>query len=472
MQALDAVQIAAWAKGRWFRAPAPACVQGICMDSRSVKPGDMFIALRTGKRDGHEFLQMAESNGAAAALVERESMATGLPQLIVSDTLEALHLIASGIRTQFKGRIAAITGSCGKTSTKNLLALLLGEGVLATEGNLNNYIGMPLTLCRLRAGHRAAVVELGISLKGEMEPLARILRPDLAIVTSVAPAHLEGMGSLAGVAEEKAALPGVMGRNGYAYFPAYCLQWEPYRELRCKVRVTASMDEDTPELPGANYSLVRYQTFHSPDAGRSDMLLYRGGEENFCRFTLPRLSLGMRSNAALALSVALDMGESEEALRERLPLWKPASMRGEIRSLGAVDYCVDCYNANPASMLDSVRLFRESYPRGPRLFLFGSMNELGVEAAALHWKLGREIGAEAQDRFCLVGPHAQALCGGLLEAGVLARSICVAASMDEARAVLDTFRQGSGAALIKGSRSYQLEELLPPELSQQASHQC
>ncbi len=462
MQSLDTEQIAKWARGKWFRAPAPDCIHGFAFDSRSIAQGDIFVALRTGKRDGHEFLGEAEKAGACAAIVEHRSMRTTLPQLLVDDTLDALHRIAAGMRKEFREPVVGITGSCGKTSTKELLTLLLGEGILSTQGNLNNFIGMPLTLTRLRSGlHKGAVVELGISRSGEMEPLAKILRPDIAVVTNVTEAHLEGLGSIEGVALEKCALAAVVERSGRAVFPASCLQWEPFRELRCKVLVTASMDEATPELPAPNYSLARYQSFHSADSAHIDILIFMPGQSSFSRFTLPLVSQGMRSNVALALAVALDMGVDAQTLRERLPLWKAARMRGEVRNIDGTDYYIDCYNANPASMQDAVQLFRERFPERERLLILGCMNELGPKAAQLHRDLGRKIGFCAGERFCLVGPNAGSLCEGLLEAGAGEERISICAEHSAARAVLEQFHNNKGAVLLKGSRSYCLETLLP-----------
>ncbi|MFA5256540.1 MAG: UDP-N-acetylmuramoyl-tripeptide--D-alanyl-D-alanine ligase [Opitutales bacterium] len=446
-------------------------MNALCFDTRDLRPGDMFVALRTGRRDGHEFLSQALEAGATAALVEKQDMRVNIPQLLVDDTLEALHRVAAETRKAFRAPVVGITGSCGKTSTKDLLSLLLGPDVICTQGNYNNFIGMPLTLSRLCAGHSAAVVELGISQKGEMEPLARILDPDIAIVTSVAPAHLAGLGDMEGVASEKAGLPSVMGRDKRVLFPAYCLQWAAFCDLRARCFVTASMDEDTPLLPGPNYELVRYQTFRSA-CGGSDMLLFMPGQESFERFRLPRSSTGMRSNAALALAAALDMGAAADDLRARLPQWKAASMRGELRHIGIVDYYVDCYNANPASMLDSVQLFRETFPQGRRLFMLGCMNELGAESELLHRQLGERIGALDGESFCIVGPASEALRDGLVQAGARAESVHLAADPAQAKALLDTFRNGCGSVLLKGSRSYRMEDYLPQDGSEKETAQC
>lgn len=165
------------------------------MDTRIIRSGELFVALKTEKRDGHDFLEAALAAGASGALVSRIVEGVNLPQLVVPDPLIAFQTIGREHRRLFSGRVVGITGSCGKTSTKELLALLLGgegEGVLATQGNLNNHLGVPLTLTRLEPGrHQYAVVEAGISAPGDMAVLADMIEPDLVITTLVAPAHLQ-----------------------------------------------------------------------------------------------------------------------------------------------------------------------------------------------------------------------------------------------------------------------------------------
>jgi UDP-N-acetylmuramoyl-tripeptide--D-alanyl-D-alanine ligase len=463
MKSLSPSQVERWADGRWVRGFKPERVAEFRMDAREVKPGDVFVALRTGKRDAHEFVPQAEAAGASFAIVERPVMGSRIAQLQVNDTLEALHRIAAAVRKEYRNPLAAITGSCGKTSTKDLLALLLGENTLSTQGNYNNYIGMPLTLTRLDGSvNPFAVIEVGISMKGEMAPLAEIVSPEIGVVTCVAPAHLEGLGSIEGVAAEKAGLLQAVRRGGKAFFPAYCLQWAPFREFRAKCYVVTGSDTATPDLPAPNYCHVRYQSFHSAD-GRTDMLLFLCGREGFIRFNLPHLSSGMQSNAALALATALEMGMSEKDIAGRLANWKPAKMRGEVRVVGKVSYYVDCYNANPASMLDAVRNFRETFPHAPRFFLMGCMNELGASTENLHRELGEKIGAAEGEEFCIFGNQCESVSEGLEKAGVAKANVTAAKTREEVRAKLEHFQQKGGAVFVKGSRGYKMEEFLPEQ---------
>ena len=200
----------------------------------TLAAGQVFVALKTDKRDGHDFLNEAQTRGAAAALVDREISSMTLPQLVVGDVLAGFQRIAREHRREFPGTVVGVTGSVGKTSTKDLLALLLGGApkVLTTEGNLNNHLGVPLTLTRLDpAIHDYAVVEAGINTPGEMQGLAEMIEPDHAIVTLVAPAHLEKLGTLEGVAFEKSRLLAANRDGGLAVFPFSCTRFESFRAL-------------------------------------------------------------------------------------------------------------------------------------------------------------------------------------------------------------------------------------------------
>ena len=217
-------ELAAWTGGRWSARPA-APSTGFAIDTRQLQAGQVFVALKTGRRDGPDFLPAAQAAGASAALVASAQPAGAFPQLVVPDPLAAFQEVARRHRRRFEGPVIGISGSAGKTSTKELLALLLGGGggVLATEGNLNNQLGVPLTLTRLDpAAHLYAVIEAGIGGPGEMGPLAAMIAPDIAIITLVAPAHLSELGDLAGVAREKALLPAAVKAGGVAIFPASC----------------------------------------------------------------------------------------------------------------------------------------------------------------------------------------------------------------------------------------------------------
>ena len=454
-----AEQLSQWTGGEWLPA-LPRCVAGFSIDTRALRPGEVFVALKTERRDGHDYLVQAQEHGASGAIVSCLVEGIDLPQLRVEDTYAALQLIGAQHRRSFTKPLVGITGSCGKTSTKDLLATLLGDDVLRTEGNLNNYLGLPLTLLRLHPGrHAGGVVELGISMAGEMAVLARIAMPDIAIVTMIAEAHLEGLGgSIENVAREKAMLPGVLAADKTAILPESCLRFEDFRKLRARTLVVTRKGGDS-AVPASNYQRVLYST-EAGSGGATRMSLATPGCEPIT-VTLPRLSAGMAGNAALALTAAQLLGVNQHWLQVRIERWRPAAFRGELVQAGGVTYYVDCYNANPASMQDSVDAFRAAFPLQRRLYLLGCMNELGPRSPELHHELGRALRLGGGDSACVIGREAEVFRDGLIAGGMDPARVTATASLDDARAILDQFSTEGGAVLLKGSRGYRLELLLP-----------
>jgi len=462
----DAAEVARWASASWTRVPSEVLC-GFSIDTRQLRPGQVFVALKTEKCDGHDYLAAAKAAGAAAALVARADTSLDLPQLVVSEcgdlggdrcesaggTLRAFQRIAQNHRERFQaagGKVIGITGSVGKTSTKNLLAALLGaqsgqgDRVLATEGNLNNHLGVPLTLTRIDpARHRFAVIEAGIGGPGEMEPLAKMIGPDVAIITAVAPAHLAALGDIEGVAREKAILAahtrdggdkreslGVdqcAGGGGVAIFPESLRDFAAFRSLQ-----TRRISEGT-----------------------------FGGLST--EFSLPKLSAGMTGNARLAIRTALYLGVAPAQIQARLDTWAPAPLRGQTfsESDGRFIY-LDCYNANPASMADALDAFYAQAPEAlPRVFVLGGMEELGERSVMFHRALGRSLRLRPQDRAYAIGDEAEALRTGALESGLVAPAqISVVETLAALRAALAEFH---GALFLKGSRRYQLETLIAPD---------
>ena len=449
--------LAAWTSGKWTSLPS-APLNGFTTDTRQLRTGQVFVALKTDKRDGHDFLPAAQAAGASAALVAHANPELTFPQLVVADPLIAFQAIAREHRRLFRGPVIGVSGSAGKTSTKNLLALLLGGeegGVLATEGNLNNHLGVPLTLTRLDpARHAFAVIEAGISGPGEMEVLAAMIEPDFAIITLVAPAHLQELGGLEGVAQAKAALPAAVRTGGSALFPQACGAYPSFRNL--KVNTWRMARADLPlavELPAANtfYSLIQ--------CAEETLIAMRdsvsGRELNF---TLRRVSDGMAQNAALAIRAALLLGVKVDVIRQRLEKWQPAALRGELRREDGRLLYIDCYNANPAAMGDALDAFYAvASDADPRLLIIGCMGELGGESAIYHRALGRSIRLRRQDHLIVIGDEAESVKQGIVGDGTPAGQVEIVTSLDPVRARLASFR---GAVFIKGSRRYQLETLL------------
>ncbi len=446
--------LAAWTGGRWTRSPA-APLLGFHFDSRRLGPGSVFVALPGLQRDGHDFLPAAVAAGAAAALVARPSAEADLAQLVVGDPLRAWQAIAREHRRNFAGPVVGISGSAGKTSTKDLLALLLGaaaRGVAATEGNFNNELGVPLTLTRLDpARHRVAVIEAGISTPGEMDRLAAMIEPDVAVITLVGPAHLQELGGLEGVAREKSRLPAAIRPGGLMVFPEEVAAWPIFAVLPGRRLLVAESG-----VAGSERVVCTTGT----EAGLTVLRLAGGGWPS-AEFRCRAVSPGLARNAALALSVARHLGVPDAELAAQLATWRPASLRAEIREIGGRFVYLDCYNANPASMADAFDGFTVQAPADqPRLFLLGCMAELGVDAEHHHRELGARLAPALRpgDRVRVIGAEAAAVVEGLRAAGVAPASGAVLESLAAAKA---EFAAWPGAVLLKGSRRYALEGVLP-----------
>lgn len=449
MPTFAAEKLATWTGGSWNRLPGGA-MAGFNQDTRQLAAGQVFVALKTGKRDGHDFLSEAQTRGATAALVGRDVPDSGLPQLVVADPLAAFQRIAREHRREFHGPVVGVTGSVGKTSTKDLLALLLGghPDVLATEGNLNNHIGVPLTLTRLEpAAHRAAVVEAGISEPGEMAVLAGLIEPDHSVVTLIAPAHLEKLATLDGVASEKSRLPAANHPGGVAVFPLSCWTFECFRTLANPL-VLVPENQGLTKVAGRT---VKFNVIHRPE--RTEVSF-----EGKRRFALRRVSAGMAQNAALALALASELGVGDAVLQSRLEGWSPSPWRGELRKSGEATVYCDFYNANPASMADAIDAFNSAVPSVlPRLYVLGCMEELGPDSALYHRQLGRTLHLRRADFLFAFGPQAGALREGLLENGNDPAQVAVIPDLAPVRERLAGFQ---GAVFLKGSRRYQLETVL------------
>ncbi|MBE2213890.1 MAG: UDP-N-acetylmuramoyl-tripeptide--D-alanyl-D-alanine ligase [Opitutaceae bacterium] len=454
MPVFDPKTLAADCGGVWHGFPLVPPT-GFGMDTRTLAAGEIFVALTTGRRDGHDFLAEAAMRGASAALVSRHVSGSPLPQLLVDDTLQALQALARAHRARFAKPVVAVTGSAGKTSTKDLLAVLLSSrhDVLATQGNLNNHIGVPLTLLRLDpAKHRAAVVEAGISGPGEMDVIASLIAPDVAVITMVGPAHLDGLGSVTGVANEKARLAAHLREGGVAVFPASCCVHEAFRAIPAPMLVATPAGFDLEALP-ARARAVPFVVQHAGE-GTQLCLTWEGSVEEF---DFRRVSAGMAGNAALALAAALRLGIPADKLRRRITAWRPAALRGEVVRHGETTFYLDCYNANPASMLDALETFTALAPAdAPRLFVVGCMEELGAESAALHRGTGERWPMRAGDRLIVFGTQAEDLAAGVRDRHAGA-DILVNPERPAAAEALRAFR---GAVFLKGSRRYALETLL------------
>lgn len=415
---------------------------GISTDSRSVAEGQLFVALVGEQFDGHEFVAGAIERGAAAVVVSRDiaTPSANFPVFRVPDTLVALGQLATFHRRAWGGPVVMVAGSNGKTTTKDLIRAALSRAmkVHATTGNLNNRIGVPLTLLALPDDAEIAVVEAGTSLPGEVGTLRAILDPDISVVTSVAEEHLEGLGDLDGVLrEEAAAFDGVK----IAITPA--AQPEIAEAARSKAGevISAGLDEGD----------VRAKSWTLSPAGAGTI------ELDSVSLTLPLRGIHNMRNAMLAIAVARSCGVAEEIAAAGIQAMPAPKMRLAWTELGSVTLVNDAYNANPGSTRAAIDMIRALGPGRQRVIVLGTMRELGDSSSRYHDELGRAALDSGADVVAGVGDFA----GALERVGGGDPRIVATPDVEGLWAILQPRLEPDAVILLKASRGVRLERLIP-----------
>lgn len=462
MAYLDPDEAATIAHGHWAAGRPSSRLSSFAIDTRALQPGETFVALKSDRADGHAFLDKALQYKAVAALVEKPTPEVPIPQLVVQDSLEALQSLARDWRSRFRSPVIGVTGSVGKTTVKEMLGAVLGSLWFRTRGNYNNHIGVPLSLLELDPRcHGGAILEAGINSAGEMSLLADMIQPGMAIVTAVEPAHLEQLGNLEGVAREKAVLAKSVKPGGDVFIPASLLKYEAFREIPSSIRVHAiAIDDELVDPAGANLENVSIYRYNWTETGKHRGMgeLSPSSSMTAEAFGLRAGSPGMVSNLALVVHVALTLGVPEYTIRSRLEAWRPYRQRGELMRKGRTLFYIDCYNANPGSMLDSSQRFSTLFPEHAHLYVVGCMNELGSESDRWHQDTARKFTIKQDSPVYLVGDQSEALAAGFREQGIPADRVMIVEDREFLKEMISTF---DGAVFIKGSRSLGLEELLP-----------
>ena len=436
----------------WVHEEHFAGASGFSIDSRSLQAGEIFVALRTEKRDGHEFLGRAQESGAAAAIVSDPDPQLSLPQIIVSDPLQALQTLGAAWRQRWGGRVIGVTGSCGKTSTKEMLGLLLGrEETYVTPGNLNNFIGIPLCELQLRPHHRRAVLEAGINEGGEMAKLAEMLSPEVAVVTMVGPAHLEKLGSVEGVAREKSVLPSRASER--VFLGPSCAAHQAFTEASF-AETHWILPQSKSECRPPKGDLWTYALNRLVGLEGCEVHLRNGSD---LVFPAPDGTAGMIENACLAIMVAREEGIADDLILQRLAEWHPTAQRGEIVEIGERTIYADCYNANPSSFADAANYFHRRFPEPGRIWVIGGMEELGRSSAAWHRKLAAGLPVVPGDHVFLVGGMSSEMASTLQAKMGEGDRPTIAEDVD---AIVSTVLDLDGVIFLKGSRKYRLEKIL------------
>ena len=352
-------------------------------DSRTLREGDLFVALKGERFDANDFLSQAKSQGAVAAIAHHGLVEAGLPGLQAVDSRMALGQLAAGWRAQFELPLIAVAGSNGKTTVTQMLAAILlawkGDAAFATEGNLNNDIGVPLTLLRLTRSHQAGVVELGMNHPGEIAYLAAMTKPTVALVNNAQREHLEFMGTVDAVARENGSVIAALGEGGVAVFPADDLFKSVWRNLSgSRKALTFALSGDADVTADASWGESRWQVKAATPSGQLDFTLNIAGRHNV-------------KNALAATACALAAGVPLTCIAQGLSAFVPVKGRSRaiVVSVGgrAVNLIDDSYNANPDSVSAAIDVLA-ALP-GPRLLVMGDMGEVGEQGPQFHAEAGR-----------------------------------------------------------------------------------
>jgi UDP-N-acetylmuramoyl-tripeptide--D-alanyl-D-alanine ligase len=447
---LDWTSLVAGTGGQALGPVAPgAPFSGVSIDSRTLSAGQAFFAIQGPRFDGHEFLHDVMARGAGAAVVHREAPSPeGLPLVRVSDTTRALADLARHARRAASLPVVAITGSAGKTTTKEMTAALLGapDSVLKTEGNLNNQYGVPLTLLRLEPAHAFVVLELGMSAPGELRTLSAIAEPDVAVITNVGPAHLEFFASVDAIAAAKAEVLASLRPGGLAV-----LNGDDARLRRVgegiRHRVVWFGRDRRHDVAAENWR-------GTPTGMRFD--LWIEGRKLDVALSLAGPHFVMDFLAAAAAARAL--GVSAEAIASRAPSLRAVRHRGDVLRLGQeITLIDDCYNSSPDALQAALVALSLARPRR-RVAILGDMLELGPSGLELHRAAG-ERAAACSDLLVAVGPLALAFLEGARPAGMADRALVY---FPDARAALASalLLEPGDAVLVKGSRGMHLESVV------------
>lgn len=427
-----------------------AVAKGCSIDSRTIRPGELFFAVKGERLDGHDYVEQALQRGATAAVVRKDSMTRYQSQqrlLAVEDTLTALQTLATAVRMWWRKPLVGVTGSTGKTTTKEAIAHVLSARfrVLKSEGNFNNHFGLPLMLLKLEPEHDIAVIEMGMNHAGEIAALAKIAHPEIGVVTNVAPVHLEFFDSVAGIARAKYELIESLPSHGVAVINAddeYVSQFG--RDFRGKVvmyglRASADVRAENIQLLGAEGSKFE---------------IVAGG----CREAAVLRLVGAHNiyNALAAVAVGLERGMTPSEAAGALATLQPADKRGQVVQIGNITAINDCYNCNPKALQAMVDALA-TMPAKRRIVVAGEMLELGPTAGEIHRQCGRYIAGKKIDFLLGVRGLAKQMTEAAREAGI--QTMFVETPEEAGQWLAREAREGD-VVLLKASRGVKLEKAL------------
>jgi UDP-N-acetylmuramoyl-tripeptide--D-alanyl-D-alanine ligase len=464
MLPLRLADIADWTKGRLHNAQGDETVTGVCPDSRKVRRGDLFVALKGERFDGHDFVAETVAKGAVAAMVQRP-IASAIPQVLVADTLRALGDLAAAYLRCLREKnpdlcVVAITGSSGKTTTKAMVAAIVQAAMpsVASPESFNNEIGIPLTVLQAEPSHRALVLEYAMRKKGDIAYLCHIAPPDIAVITNIGTAHIGLLGSREAIAEAKSEILGdwglaAEGQRDYAKFAILPADDDFFAYLleRAKANVVTFGFSPNAHVRALDCQVDWDGTTLSATDGKQTVTL-----------KLPVLGEHNARNALAALAVAKVLGIDWSIATEALEKFQPPKMRLQRQWLDPPGCWVinDAYNANPDSVKAALRALK-ALPAQRWIAVLGEMLELGAFHKQGHREVG-EVAAETVDLLIVVGEGAMAIAEGALAAGMPSERVVRFATLKEAQKAWRAWLKRNDVVLLKASRAIGLERLLEP----------
>jgi len=431
-------QIAEMVGGK-LHGPGVGQVTSVVSDSRSIRPGELFVALRGDHFDGHTFLRTVRDAGALGALVtDVDDRLSGFTQVEVPDTLAGLQRLAQAYRAELGLKAIGVTGSSGKTSTKEMIAAVLGEkfSVVRTVANLNNHIGLPLTILTATGTDEVGVFEMGMNHTGELRPLCKITRPDAAVITNVGNAHIGHLGSREAIAAEKAVLAESVPPEGFIVLSAND-DFTDWIASRCEGRVIRA---------GIERGEVRARNI---DQGRAGAIFLLSSGSQTSQVLLPVHGEHMVANACLAAAVGIEFGLTLAECAAGLAKTTIPGNRLRLKTLGQLIVINDAYNANPESMVAALKTATQVGPRGRRVAALGRMGELGNESEAAHRRVGAAVAALGFDYLVTVGDEARLIAKAASSAGL--KSTTEADTHEQAVEALLKYLEPDDVLLVKGS---------------------
>ncbi len=438
--------IAKIVKGQLTAGSGPECPEGISINTRTIKKGEIFIAVPGKRYDGHRFIYQAIEKGASALIVHKriKKKSCKIPVVTVDNTVAALGHLAAYYRRQFQIPIIAVTGSAGKTSTKELIASVLSQkfNVLKNERSENNHFGVPLTLLKLTHKHHVAVLEVGTSQKGDISCLGQIIKPDMLVFTNIGASHLEGLGSIRGVFNEKKSLIKFLTKKGQMI-------------LNLDDMYLKKLVGQAPSVSKMTYAVQQKADFQAKNLNfdNNNRIQFKVNRE---LFTLPTPAYHQVYNALAAIAVGRHFGLTLSDINKGLKTSLHCSGRQKIQSIGGVTIIDDTYNSNPLSFRSSINSLNTIHAKGKKILVGGDMLELGELSEKWHRQIGKDILHSSIDVFIGFGRNARFIYDECCRDGdkVLAKSFVY---LHYLHRFLAKIIQPGDIVLIKGSRGMHLE---------------